>query len=128
MPRKKKKTASRAKKTVKKRTTRKSTKTKTTKARTTKATRTKKEAEKDAAKFGVLIFPTKEEIIHKDRSKIDIVTNFLREEEIVYLDLYNALGKQAYFQHDKHFNKEGHKIVADQFFDFIISNFLPQKN
>lgn len=76
--------------------------------------------ENDKIRFLVLIVPTREQILGVESSSTQSkLKEFFIKEGIEYIDLLELMGgrKDLYFTIDSHWNREGHKEVANILFD-----------
>jgi hypothetical protein len=78
--------------------------------------------------FGVVIFPHKNEIIKNNSSKSDFIAQLCSEQHISCLNFYGILEPAYYLKIDEHFNPNGHRIVTSKLYDFLVKNFLFNRN
>ena len=83
----------------------------------------KNEVHRNGSKFGVLIFPTREEVEKGNAEKTEIIVDICREAQIPSLRLDSTLTPMHYFSHDAHLNETGHAVTAAEIVRFLSSSF-----
>ncbi len=81
----------------------------------------KNEIEKSNIPFGLVIFPSKQDL--EEPSKVKFIMDLCKENGIPCLSYHDKLDSSSYFEHDVHFNRSGHIKVANQMSEFILRNF-----
>ena len=89
---------------------------------------TRADVEKSGAHFGIIVIPSKSEVVKDNFEKNRVVSAWCQEYDIPYLDLSQVLSPNDYFHEDRHFNKRGHAIVADEIYRFLQIEFNVQPN
>jgi len=85
--------------------------------------RIRDEVEQTDARFGLILIPSRDEIVDKDTDRIDELSAFCKQQKIEYLDLTPSLAASDYFPTDIHLNASGHRIVSQCVYAFLTSSF-----
>lgn len=81
---------------------------------------TRLEAEASGAEFAIVLIPSREELRDGNLSRIESVAKYCEVQSIRYLNLAKVLQVTDYFQTDIHLTRDGHALVAEKLFDFLI--------
>lgn len=80
---------------------------------------TRREAEQLGAKFAVAVFTSKYDLFEKKMRKTEYVEEVCRKAGIPCLTFKDLSHDAHFFPIDVHFNRLGHKVVADRLFEFL---------
>ena len=87
------------------------------------------EAQNDAlkrgAQLGLVLITSRKEVEDGTLEKPDFVAKVCRQSGIPFIDSRNFLRVDHFFKHDIHFVESGHRVVANEIFNFLRSYFLP---
>jgi len=74
--------------------------------------------------FGVVIIPHKDEVIRQDPAKANFVEQVCGTYHIPCLNFYGKLKPEHYLKVDEHFNVDGHRVVSDTLYNFLVARFF----
>ena len=84
---------------------------------------TKQEVEAAGAVHGIIIIPSRDELLAKDMTKVNLIANYCDERDVPHLNLANCLTPDDYFDVDVHFTVDGHERVSNEIATFLKSEF-----
>ncbi|MCA9249344.1 MAG: SGNH/GDSL hydrolase family protein, partial [Planctomycetales bacterium] len=81
------------------------------------------EVQSSGVRFGVVVMPSRDELLAGDRRLIELAISYCREWGITHVDLSQGLRSEDYFEHDVHLTRDGHVKVAQLLRAFLLAEF-----
>lgn len=84
---------------------------------------TKQEVEAAGAAHGIIIIPSRDELLAKDMTRVNLIADYCETQQVPHLNLADCLTPEDYFEVDVHFTVDGHERVSNEIASFLKSEF-----
>ncbi|MFC1758846.1 hypothetical protein ACFL2H_08765 [Planctomycetota bacterium] len=84
---------------------------------------TKQEVEATGARYGLIIVPSRDELLSEELARVDLVADHCEKQQVPFLNLADCLTPDDYFDFDVHFTVDGHAKVAKEIASYVKAEF-----